>query len=216
MHESALVRFRSEIRHFYVVTIANVAFAAVVMALGISVLVGEAVSMYETFSTALYVIYSPVVLFVALVATLMGLRWILTSIRIFEGTEAIKDDLDEKGSEVSDEALTRLIVSMLSHYRDNRATIRTMILVCTLGGVSSFVLGVLGSLEHLSVSTYGIVFTLNNYLVIPFMLLTLGVALVSLASSYYFSRFARVWDERLDEIEESEALLKETLELDRR
>ena len=74
MHESALVRFRSEIRHFYVVTIANVAFAAVVMALGISVLVGEAVSMYETFSTALYVIYSPVVLFVALVATLMDIR----------------------------------------------------------------------------------------------------------------------------------------------
>ena len=216
MHESALVRFRSEIRHFYVVTIANVVFAAVVMALGISVLVGEAVSMYETFSTALYVIYSPVVLFVALVATLMGLRWILTSIRIFEGTEAIKDDLDEKGSEVSDEALTRLIVSMLSHYRDNRATIRTMILVCTLGGVCSFLLGIFGSLEHLAISADGISFTLNNYRVIPFMLLTLGIALTSLASSYYFSRFAKVWDERLDEIEESEALLKETLELDRR
>ncbi|MCM2466993.1 hypothetical protein [Methanoculleus oceani] len=215
MHESALVRFRSEIRNFYVIIIANIVFAALVMAFGISVLIGQAVSMYETFSTALYVIYSPVILFVALVAALTGFYWLLTSVRIFEGIETIKDDLDEKG-EVTDEALTRLIVRMLSHYRDNRATIRTMILVCTLGGVSSFVLGVLGSLEHLSVSTDGIVFTLNNYLVIPFMLLTLGVALISLTSSYYFSRFARVWDERLDEIEESEALLKETLELDRR
>lgn len=43
------------------------------MAFGISVIVGQAVSMYETFSTALYVIYSPVILFVALVAALMGL-----------------------------------------------------------------------------------------------------------------------------------------------
>jgi hypothetical protein len=216
MHESALARFRSEIRHFYVITIANIVFAALVMAFGISVIVGEAVSMYETFSTAQYVIYSPVVLFVALVAALTGLRWVLTSVRVFEGIEMIKGDLDGMESDVPDEALTRLIVSMLSHYRDNRATVRTMILVCTLGGVCSFLLGVAVSLEHLSVSADGISFTINNYLVIPFMLLTLGVALVSLASSYYFSRFANVWDERLDEIEESEALLKETLETDRR
>lgn len=101
---------------------------------------------------------------------------------------------------------------MLSHYRDNRATVRTMILVCTLGGCCFFALGIIGSLEYLSVSTDGIVFTLNSYLVIPFMLLTLGVALISLASSYYFSRFAKVWDERLGELEESEVLLKETLE----
>ena len=216
MHESAPVRFRSEIRHFYVVTIANVVFAAVVLAFGISVLVGEAVSMYETFATAQYVIYSPVILFVALVAALMGLHWILASIRIFEGIKAIKDDLDEEGSEVSDEALTRLIVTMLSHYRENRATIHSMILVCTLGGLCSFLLGIAVSLEHLSVSLDGIAFTINSYLVIPFMLLTIGIALTSLASSYYFSRFARVWDERLDRIEESESLLKETLELDRR
>jgi hypothetical protein len=100
---------------------------------------------------------------------------------------------------------------MLSHYRDNRGTVRTMIVVCTLGGVCSFLLGILGSLEFLSVSPDGIVFTMNNYLVIPFMLLTIGIALVSLASSYYFSRFAKVWDERIGEIEESEALLKKTL-----
>ncbi len=216
MHESALIRFRSEIRHFYLITVANIVFAALVMAFGISVLFGQAVLIYETFSTAAYAIYSPVALVIALVATLAGFGWILTSVRIFEGIETIKDDLDETGSEVPDEALTRLIVRMLSHYRDNRAPIRTMILVCTLGGVCSFLLGILGSLEYLSVSTDGIAFTLNNYLVIPRMLLTLGIALVSLTSSYYFSRFARVWDERLGEIEGSEALLKETLELDRR
>jgi hypothetical protein len=186
------------------------------MAFGISVIVGQAVSMYETFSTALYVIYSPVILFVALVATLLGLGWLLTSLRIFEGVEAIKDDLDREGREICEEDLTRLIVRMLSHYRDNHATIRTMILVCTLGGCCFFALGILGSLEYLSVSADGIVFTLNSYLVIPFMLLTLGVALVSLASSYYFSRLAKVWDERLGEIEESEVLLKETLERGRR
>ncbi|PKL62582.1 MAG: hypothetical protein CVV31_05640 [Methanomicrobiales archaeon HGW-Methanomicrobiales-2] len=211
MHESALIRFRSEIRHFYLITAANIVFAALVMAFGISGLVGQAVLIYETFSTTVYAIYSPAILVIALVAAFAGFGWILTSVRVFEGIETIKDDLDERGSEVSNEDLTGLIVRMLSHYRDNRGTVRTMIVVCTLGGVCSFLLGILGSLEFLSVSPDGIVFTMNNYLVIPFMLLTIGIALVSLASSYYFSRFAKVWDERIGEIEESEALLKKTL-----
>ena len=43
---------------------------------------------------------------------------------------------------------------------------------------------------------------------------TLGIALASLLSSYYFSRFAKVWDRRLQEIEESECALKKTLGLD--
>ena len=46
------------------------------------------------------------------------------------------------------------------------------------------------------------------------MLLTLGISLASLLSSYYFSKFAKVWDRRLHEIEESECALKKTLGLD--
>ena len=51
-------------------------------------------------------------------------------------------------------------------------------------------------------------------LLIPAMLLTLGIALASLLSSYYFSKFAKVWDRRLHEIDESECALKKTLGLD--
>jgi len=213
MHESAFLRFRNEIRRFYLITVANIVFAGLVMALGISVSVQQAVLIYELSSIALYTTHSPVILCIALVAALAGLVWILSSIRIFEGIKAIKDDIDWKGGEVPDEAFTRLIVRMLSHYRDNRTIIRTMILVCTLGGICLFALGIVGSLEYLSISAGGIVFTLNTYLVVPPMLLTLGVAVVSLASSFYFSRFAKVWDERLGEIEVFEVLLKETLEL---
>ena len=93
MHESTLIRFRSEIRHFYLITVANIVFAALLMAFGISGLVGQAVLIYETFSTVAYVIYSPVVLIIALFAALAGFGWILTSVRVFEGIEAIKDEL---------------------------------------------------------------------------------------------------------------------------
>jgi hypothetical protein len=89
-----------------------------------------------------------------------------------------------------------------------------MILVCTLGGGCFFVLGIVNSLKTLSVASGGFTFTLDNLLLIPAMLLTLGIALASLLSSYYFSKFSIVWNRRLHEIEESECTLKKTLGLD--
>ena len=63
-----------------------------------------------------------------------------------------------------------------------------MIVVCTLGGACFFVLGTLNSIEFVSVSLSSGRFTLNNYLLIPAALLTLGIALVSLLSSLVFPR----------------------------
>ena len=56
--------------------------------------------------------------------------------------------------------------------------------------------------------------TLDNLLLIPAMLLTLGISLSSLLSSWYFSKLAQVWEERLTEINGSECVLKKTLGLD--
>jgi len=151
---------------------------------------------------------------VAMICFGLGIRWILSTIRIYESIVTIKDDLTRDGDAITDERLTCLIVRMLAHYRDNRKTIRTMILVCTLGGVLFFVIGIANSLKVLSVTSTGCAFTLDNLLLIPAMLLTLAIALASLLSSYYFSKFAKVWDGRLHEIDESECTLKEKLGLD--
>ena len=151
---------------------------------------------------------------IAMICFGLGISWILSTVRIFEGIVTIKDDLEKDGDAITDERLTCLIVRMLAHYRDNRKTIRTMILVCTLGGVCFFVLGIANSLKVLSVSSGGFAFTLDNLLLIPAMLLTLGISLASLLSSYYFSKFAQVWERRLHEIDESECALKKKLGLD--
>jgi hypothetical protein len=151
---------------------------------------------------------------IALICFGLGISWILTTVRIFEGIVTIKDDLDNDGDTIADERLTCLIVRMLAHYRDNRRTIRTMILVCTLGGICFFVLGIANSLKVLILSSGGFAFTLDNHLLIPAMLLTLSISLASLLSSYYFSRFADVWERRLREIGDSECALKQKLGLE--
>lgn len=234
MEQTAFKRFKSEVGHFFRVSALNIAFAALLMAFGLTVVVMEVVSMYETFTTDLYLIYSPVVLFVAVCAMAIGFSWIITSARILEGVEEIQDDLKKLEKEkrmerkqnarlhgvtpepgIPDEDLTRLIVRMLSHYRDNHATIYRMIYVCMLGSVTIFLLGTLASLEFLQVTTTSLTFTIGpGILLLPSLLITTAIAFVSLISSIYFHRFAKVWDERIHEIDHSAALLKQTLEND--
>ena len=212
-----LSQFRTEIRHFFLISILNLVFAAIAIAIGVQYVVTAILSQtLDPVNPGFPVMLGLRILSgaIAMICFGLGISWILSTVRIFEGIVTIKDDLEKAGSVITDERLTCLIVRMLVHYRDNYKTIRTMILVCTLGGGCFFVLGIANSLKALSVSSGGFAFTLDNLLLIPAMLLTLGIALASLLSSYYFSKFAKVWDRRLHEIEESECALKTKLGLD--
>jgi hypothetical protein len=214
---NTLSQFRTEIRHFFLVSLLNLVFAAIAIATGVQYVVTAILGQtLDPVMPGLPVIpgFRIFTGAIALVCFGLGIRWILSTVTIFEGIVTIKDDLMADGDAITDERLTCLIVRMLAHYRDNRRTIRTMILVCTLGGVLFFVLGIAHSLKFLSVTATGFAFSLDNLLLIPAMLLTLGISLASLLSSYYFSKFAQVWENRLHEIGESECALKQKLGLD--
>jgi ascorbate-specific PTS system EIIC-type component UlaA len=105
---------------------------------------------------------------------------------------------------------------MLAHYRDNRKTIRTMILVSTIGGCFFVLLGIITGLRAVFLTGNGVAVIPDSLILFPAMFLTLGIAFASLLSSYYFSKFAKVWDQRLREIDESECTLQERLRLDER
>jgi len=212
-----LSQFRTEIRQFFLVSLLNLVFAAIAIAIGVQYMVTAILSQTIDPFIPGFPMIPGLRIFTGAIAMIcfgLGIRWILSTVRIFEGIVTIKDDLEKASDTITDERLTCLIVRMLAHYRDNRKTIRTMILVCTLGGGCFFVLGIANSLKVLSISSGGFAFTLDNLLLIPAMLLTLGIALASLLSSYYFSKFAKVWDRRLHEIDASECALKKTLGLD--
>lgn len=213
MQNQAFIQLTREIRHFSIICLLNLVFAALAMAFGIIYMVFAVSGLPAGLNTPLL---RMLIGAVAMVCFGLGLQWLLSTLRIFEGVEAVWDKLDSEGTAITDNRITCLIVQMLAHYRDNRTTIGKMIRVCTFGGICFFSLGIGTSLEFLSLSSSSIVFTLNNLLVIPAMSLSFGIALASLLSSYYFSQFAKVWDQRLHEIEESECALKKTLGLDER
>jgi len=217
MMTNARSLFKTEIRHFFLISLLNLVFAAIAIAIGVQYMVTAILAQaLDPFIPGFSVIPGLRVFTgaVALICFGLGISWILTTVRIFEGIVTIKDDLDKHGDTIEAERLTCLIVRMLAHYRDNRRTIRTMIPVCTLGGLCFFVLGIANSLKVLTLSSDGFAFTLDNLLLIPAMLLTLSISLASLLSSYYFSKFARVWERRIREIGESEGALKQKLGLE--
>ena len=210
MTDETLNQFRKELTALFVIGILNIVFGALAMAFGVQYMVTSVLGQTAVQSMVLRIFAGSV----ALICFGLGIAWIISSVKIFDGVEEIREEFQDREKPVSDETLTRGIIRMMAHYRQNTKTIHTMILVCTLGGFCFLALGIINSLEFFSISLLSGQFTLNNYLLIPAAVLTLGIALVSLFSSYYFSKFSRTWDLRLMETARSEEMLKKSLGID--
>jgi hypothetical protein len=207
-----LPRFKKEINRFFALLLLNLAFGALVMAFGMQFIVTSVLG--QTGIQASAILRALTGIF-AMVCFGLGLSWVLFSARILKGITQIHREFRDHKGPVPEETLTCWIVRMTAHYRGNKKTIRNMILVCTLGGFCFIILRVLNNLEFFSFSLSSGSFSLNNYLLIPSASLTLGIAMVSLLSSYYFMKFSKTWDNREDEISRSESELAEKLGLDR-
>ncbi len=201
MTDETFRRFRSELNSFFILILLNLVFGALAMAFGVQFIVTSVLGVLGGEGLTLFRIGAGIL---SLISFGLGISWVTSSARMLGSITEIRSEFQNLKGPVSDETVTSGIVRMVAHYRENRKTIDRMILVCTLGGVCFFVLGILNSVEFFSISLSSGRFTLNNYLLIPSALLTLGIALVSLLSSYYFSKFSKIWDLRLEETARSE------------
>jgi len=189
-------------------SILNLVFAAITMAYGIMFIVTRLQEMTQSGTLLLVPL---IMVMVGFAAAVLGIKWMLASVEIFSSIEELKSAYNAKKGQMTPEEITGFIIQMMAQYRTSKATIRTMILVCTAGGCCFLVLGIMSSIEFVSAGLTSGMITLN-YLLIPSSLLSLGIAVVSLLCSYYFRRYSSVWDMRLAEISRSENLLDKTLE----
>jgi hypothetical protein len=212
MTEKTLPRFKSELDSFFLLIILNLVFGAMAMAFGVQFMVTSVLGLTDGQSLSLLRLVTGAL---SMVCFGLGISWIVSSTKILKGVTGIRREFRHRDGPVTDEVLTSGIVRMMAHYRENKKTIRTMILVCTLGGICFFLLGIINSMEFFSISLSSGSITLNSYRLIPAVLLTLGIALVSLLSSYYFMNFSRAWDLRLKETARSEETLENSMGIDR-
>ncbi len=201
-------QFEEEIRNFWTLALLNLVFAAITMAFGISFVVTRLLEMVQAGTPELL---SVVIVAVGFFAAGLGLKWMLSSVQIFRGVKEIKSGYDALAG-VTEETITGFIIRLTAQYREKRATIRMMILVCTIGGCCFLGLGILNGIQFLGGITSG-TFTMN-YLLVPSALLALGIGVVSLLNSIYFRRYSFIWDLRLQEAARTGEILEKTLEQD--
>ena len=209
----AFSQFKKEIVNFSLISLITIVFAVLAMAFGIAYSIMAVLGHPLYPGNPAFRIFSGAV---ALICFGLGINWLLPTLRIFEGIKSIRDILDSSGEHLPEDRVTCLIVRMLAHYRNNRKTIRTMILVSTIGGCIFVILGIITGLRAVFPTGNGVAVVPDPPVLIPAIFLKLGIAFACFLSSYYFSKFAKVWDQRLHAIDESECTLQEILRLDER
>jgi hypothetical protein len=209
----ALDQFRREIRHLSLVTSANLVIGAIASAAGILYILAAVLGLTASpVSPSIPLIAGAL----AMVCFGLGASVLRISLAIARGFGGVRSRLDAEGPDVADDRLTCLIVQMTAYYREIRKTIGTIILVGPLCGCCIFLLGILTGLEAFSLSSAGVSFTLDSGVTLVAQVLTLAIAVASLLSSHYFTRFATAWNHRIETIDASECALKQTLGLDAR
>ena len=204
----ALSQFKKEIRHFSLVTSANLIIGAIASAAGILYIIAAILGFTTNLvSPELRVIAGAI----AMVCFGLGVSVLHVTRGIYRG---LRDKLDGEGPAVTDDRITCLIVQMTAYYRDIRKTLGTIILLGPLCGFCVFVLGIVTGLEAFSFMPAGFSITLDSRVTFLAQALTLAIVVSSLLSSHYFTKFAMAWNHRIAEIEASECALKKTLGLD--
>ena len=211
MMNPALSQFKNEIRHFSLVTSANLIIGAIASAAGILYIIAAILGLTTNLvSPELRMIAGAI----ALVCFGLGVSVLHVTLGISRGLKGLKDKLEKEGPAITDDRITCLIIQMTAYYRDIRKTLGTIILLGPLCGFCVFVLGIVTGLEAFSLMPAGFSLTLDSRVTFLAQALTLAIVVSSLLSSHYFTKFAMAWNHRIAEIEASECALKKTLGLD--
>jgi hypothetical protein len=150
--EDTRSRFMAELTSFFLLVILNMAFGALAMAFGMQyiVILVPGLPVWQTNP----LIRVPAAM-IAMVGFGLGLSWILTSARVLRGVKNIRRESRGSQEPVLPETLTRWIVCVTAHYRENRKILRHMIVICRLGGCIFVTLGMVNLLQEFATGSTG-------------------------------------------------------------
>jgi hypothetical protein len=121
MTQDTIGQFGAELTSFFIVTLFNLVFGALAMAIGMQFIVVTALALSSGTTVTL-----PSLLLAATGAAgvILGLWWIITSSHILKGIKSIRRGYRNRRDPVTDETLTGWIVTMMAHYRENTRTMK--------------------------------------------------------------------------------------------
>ncbi len=195
-----------ELRSFFFLSVANLVFAAMTMAFGLSGVVSGVAGIAGAGGVAPFSLAS---LALGVVAGVVGIRWVLESAGVLSDVTDLQEEAAAR-DESGDEDVLRIMIGMMGIYRDRRETVERMILVAKIGGAVFLVLGGLNLATALGGAQEP--FVLYGGLVAA--ALNLGVGGAALFVSRLVGRYRAAWEARLGESAKAEAALTAAMERD--
>ena len=203
MVTETVAKFQRELNSLQGLSIMNIVFGGLAMSLAISILVQNILALTKAQNLLL-----PEVLLVVLgfVVAAVSIRWLVSSAEMLGGAVEVKEEYAETKAGLEDEGVTALIVKMLANYRENKSTIKAMMLVSRVAGVCFIISGVY-ILATMAGNVAGGAPVVDMLLHVLGAAFNFGMAAAGLAIPHFFGKYSRVWDIRLEESAKAEQAL---------
>jgi hypothetical protein len=207
--------FEEEFLSFFLLYLMNLVFAALTMAIGLTIVVQQLVPVAGAVPLGQPAI--PVVVPIAFgcAAFILGLVWIAATAKLMKSVKVVRKAYRErKKREMSDEDFTGMMIHMMTQYREQKPMIRVMVVVGMVGGVCYLLLGISDVASAVIAVVYGLpeqpAFGTAGAVIGSVFNLVIGAACIRVSSG--FRRYTKLWDARMDALARSEAELHSMLE----
>jgi hypothetical protein len=199
-------KLEQEVNSFVSLALINIVFSAIAMALGISIIVPNIISIVTTQS----VLFSQIVLVViGGLAFVFSIKWLISSAELFEVSDELKEDYS-KNKTLDEEAQTGLIVKMLSYYRENKPTFKKMMLVSQIAGVCFLISGVFNLITPVINTSTGVqLMDVGTQVLGAFI--NFAIALAGFIIPHFFGKYTMIWDKRIEKNAKAEVEFRRQL-----
>jgi hypothetical protein len=198
MKPEVLQKIKKEINSVTALSIVNITFSAIILALGIVLIVNNVFQLIEESSL---ILSSIVYIIIGLAMALIGFWWIISSASIMDFITDIQWQNE----------ITSQIIKMISYYRENNQKIKRMIFISQVGGCIFIINGI--------ISTIDLFFSLQSTFDLTKNIMPISSIFIMFAwgaSSLYIPRFIRkyasIWDNRIKQSIKAEEIIKQEME----
>lgn len=208
MNKNIIKQINKEILIFIGLSVVNIIFAAIALAMGIVLIVNNIFYLIES---GQYIDLTLGYIIAGAGLTLIGFWWILHSASLMDFNTEIQFDFSKKKVDLTDEKITSIIVKMISYYRENSKNIKRMILISRTGGIFFIINGLLSTFDFISKLDSTFLIT-NNLMQIAGIILVFSWGILSFFIPRFISKFANFWEYRIKKSNEAEELIRKILE----
>ena len=208
MEKNIIKQIDDEILIFIGLSVVNIVFSAITLAIGIIFIVNNLFNLIESGN-----FINPSIAYIIAGFGLAGIGffWIITSASLMDFITDIQIQFFKKTDIISNEKITSIIVKMISYYREKRSNIKKMILISRLGGIFFILNGIISSVYlYIKFNPY---FQTTDYIIqIVGIILMFAWGILSLFIPLFIKKFANLWESRLKKSQEAEEIIRKHME----